>query len=109
MKKNILIVDANPDILKIVVRCVQKIEGLDAIGAKTEDEAKNLFEYSQIDLVLIGGGINLEVENRLRSIFLEKSPNLKIVQHFGGGSGLLENEIRASFENNENGNFNVLT
>ena len=39
---------------------------------------------------------------------VHQNPQIKIIQHFGGGSGLLSNEIEAALTDNESGNFNVI-
>jgi hypothetical protein len=59
-------------------------------------------------LALLGSGISEEAENKLRKIFTHQNPQIKIIQHFGGGSGLLSNEIEAALADNANGNFNVI-
>ena len=42
------------------------------------------------------------------SEFEHENPDIKIIQHWGGGSGLLENEINAALDNNKEGNFNIV-
>jgi hypothetical protein len=44
----------------------------------------------------------------MRSVFLLQDPAIKIIQHFGGGSGLLASEIQAALDSLENGNFMII-
>jgi hypothetical protein len=49
-------------------------------------------------LVLLGGGIEDESEDRLCAAFKALNPEIIIVQHYGGGSGLLTAEIYQALE-----------
>jgi hypothetical protein len=44
-------------------------------------------------LVLIGGGVDEESERKLKAEFEKVNAQIKIIRHYGGGSGLLFNEI----------------
>jgi Mg2+/Co2+ transporter CorC len=53
---------------------------------------------------LLGPGITNDSESILRSFFSKESPKAVVVQHYGGGSGLLMSEINlALVEYNEKG------
>jgi len=41
----------------------------------------------------LGGGIEELSEDQLSAYFTSHNPDIKIVQHYGGGSGLLSAEI----------------
>jgi uroporphyrinogen-III synthase len=73
-----------------------------AIGASTDSEAQKLFKEYKIEVVLLGPGITNDSESILRSFFSKESPKAVVVQHYGGGSGLLMSEINlALVEYNE--------
>jgi Mg2+/Co2+ transporter CorC len=60
------------------------------------------FKEYKIEVVLLGPGITNE--SILRSFFSKESPKAVVVQHYGGGSGLLMSEINlALVEYNEKG------
>lgn len=59
-------------------------------------------------MVILGGGIEPESELKLRRIFSILKPAVKIIQHWGGGSGLLSNEIRSALDENKAGNFYIV-
>ncbi len=97
MKKiQILIICAHEEILQTIIRLINKNEKWNATGAIDSENALKVFNEQFFDLVLLGSGIDSEDENKLEKIFLQKNPQIKIVQHFGGGSGLLFNEIEAA-------------
>ena len=98
MKTTILYIGKHPEILTIVVRLLNANEEWEAIGVAEEAEAKTVFESSKIDLVLLGCGLEPESEEDLRSFFTTHSPDCKIIQHYGGGSGLLRSEILYALE-----------
>lgn len=109
MKKvQILVICHHEEILQTILRLINKNESWEAVGTSDDKKAIELFYLHVFDMVLLGSGISDEAENKLRKIFTHQNPQIKIIQHFGGGSGLLSNEIEAAIGNNENGNFNVI-
>ncbi len=95
---SILVIGRNKEIHSIVLRIINKDERWKAIGALTDEEALEAFSINVIDMVLLGSGISESSEALLRSTFLKQKPNLPIIQHYGGGSGLLYNEILAVYQ-----------
>jgi DNA-binding NtrC family response regulator len=96
------------EILQTILRLINNNENWNATGTSNVENAIELFHQHAFDLVLLGSGISDEEENKIRKIFMHQNPQIKIIQHFGGGSGLLSNEIQAALDNNESGNFNVI-
>jgi len=92
-KTEILIIGRHPEILATVVRLVNNNAAWNATGCQTDDEAIQAFDAQPFALVLLGGGIPQESESRLCEYFRSCNPNIRIVQHYGGGSGLLTAEI----------------
>ena len=66
------------------------------------EEAKEIFLRKDFSLVLLGSGIQEESEAELCAFFKKQNPNIVIVQHYGGGSGLLKSEILLALENIKN-------
>ena len=73
--------------------CRQSQADWKAEGAITDQEAVEKFN-STFDLVLIGGGVEESSEKKLKTTFEKINPQLKMIRHYGGGSGLLFNEIQ---------------
>lgn len=92
---NILVIGKDPEILKVVLRLLNENKKADyhAIGSTDPDFARSLFADTDIDLVLITNGIDATLDASLREDFLSRRPGIRILQHFGGGSGLLFGEI----------------
>lgn len=107
-KIQILVIGREADILQTVLRLINKNDKWNATGTSEDETAIELFHQHPHDLVLLGGGIEAASEIKLRKIFTLQDPDIKIIQHWGGGSGLLENEINAALDNNEEGNFNIV-
>ena len=68
------------------------------VGTVNDEEAKAIFCKKEFSIVLLGSGIQYENEINLRSFFKKQNPNCIIIQHYGGGSGLLKSEILLALE-----------
>ena len=94
----ILVVGRHEQILQTVLRLINQNDDRIADAAITDEEAKNLFSLNLYDLVLLGGGLDESSEKKLRLYFITLNPEIKIVQHYGGGSGLLYGEIKNALD-----------
>lgn len=103
-KTEILVIGRHPQILETVLRLINQNENWNAVGALTDEEAIELFHKYSFDIVLLGGGIEEASEKKLRSLFTFQEPGIIIIQHYGGGSGLLANEIREALDKKEKEN-----
>jgi hypothetical protein len=92
---NILVIGRDPEILTVVLRLLNdhKPATYHAIGSTDPDQARSLFADSDIELVLLTNGIDATLDASLREEFLTRRPLVRILQHYGGGSGLLFAEI----------------
>jgi len=89
----ILYIGKHPEILETVVRLINANENWFGIGAENEQEAIDLFPKYDFSIVLLGCGLSSETEKQLTEIFIKIQPKIHVIEHFGGGSGLLKNEI----------------
>jgi len=92
-KTNILYIGRNAEITTVVTRLLNNNEEWFGLGTTLDAEAKELFLQHKFDIVLLGNGITKDEEVQLRAFFKGENPAIKIVQHYGGGSGLLKSEI----------------
>jgi DNA-binding NarL/FixJ family response regulator len=97
--KLILVIGRHPQIMETVLRLLNREPGFEAQGALTDDEAKSKFQSNPFDLVLFGGGVEDSSESELRREFTRIHPSIKMIGHYGGGSGLLFNEIQEALQN----------
>jgi DNA-binding NtrC family response regulator len=93
MKLNILVIGRNPQIMETVLRLIKSQPGWDASGALTDEEALEKFKANEFQLVLFGGGVEAISESGLTQAFKKINQHIKIIRHYGGGGGLLFNEI----------------
>ena len=89
----ILTIGKNKEVAEVLLRLINKEPDWIGILAINIDEAMMLFKEKDIDLVLFGSGIDESEELQLRNFFKNLKPNIILLQHYGGGSGLLKNEI----------------
>ena len=93
MKTQILVVGRHEEILQTLLRLINKNDQWEAKGTLNDAEAIQLFDSFPFDMVLLSSGISENCEDCLCMYFRDKKPSIKIIQHYGGGSGLLSNEI----------------
>ena len=93
-KIKILAIGRHPEILQTVVRLVNNNPDWACTGVMTDEEALAAFAAGHYRLVMLCNGITPESEEKLCAAFREHNPDIIIVQHYGGGSGLLTGEIR---------------
>jgi len=103
--RRILVYGKHPEILTIVLRLIRSKAEWQAEGTTDGDELSRLWAASRFDLVLLGGGVPKEEETEIRNRFYADRPEIPVIQHFGGGSGLLFNEIEAGLAGNAKGMF----
>jgi hypothetical protein len=98
-KIEILVVGRNLEIVQTVVRLINNNSAWNATPAVTNLDAIWLFQSRPFTLVLLGGGIEPESEAMLREAFTSHNPKITIIQHYGGGSGLLTTEVNMALDN----------
>lgn len=87
----ILIIGTNRPIMETIERLINK-EGIwEATIAFSAEEAVDLFCADDFKVVLLCAGLEDELE--VREVLLHLKPDVPVVQHYGGGSGLLFAEI----------------
>lgn len=89
----ILYVGTHPEITETVLRLINQKENWKGIAANTPDKAREAFTNNNCNIVLLGNGVSPEDEQILCEFFEETKPDVPVIQHYGGGSGLLYAEI----------------
>lgn len=97
-KIKILAIGRRPQILQTVIRLVNNNPHWECTGAITDEEALDAFATDAFRLVLLTNGIGPESSELLCTSFRSKNPEIIILQHYGGGSGLLFGEITGALE-----------
>jgi hypothetical protein len=92
---HILAVGRDHEILLVVERLINSHEHWAATIVTTDEAALAAFNKQQYPIVFVCAGVTAEEEETLRQRLSELDPSVTVIRHFGGGSGLLENEVRA--------------
>ncbi|SHM48066.1 hypothetical protein SAMN05444266_108224 [Chitinophaga jiangningensis] len=91
---NLLAIGYHPEIMQVVHRLINSHNGWNGTIANSLEQAATLLHSNNYDGILLCAGVNEADEAQVRNI----ASNARIIRHYGGGSGLLENEIRIAFE-----------
>ena len=94
----ILYIGGHLEITATVVRLLNAVPAWSGVGVMNIEDAKKVFMENKFTIVLLGSGIEEENEVDLRAFFKRQNPRIIIVQHYGGGSGLLKSEILLAIE-----------
>ena len=90
---NFLVIGKNEPILEVLIRLLNANDDWTAEGFMDENEALSVPNFSKYDILLLSCGIEETAEQIIRDKATELKPSIIIIQHYGGGSGLLKNEI----------------
>ena len=93
MSLDILVAGREKAILDVVERLINTHEGWKATVVTTEEDAVNGFRKQQFPIVLVCAGFSAQEEEALRQRLVKEDRDTVVIRHYGGGSGLLENEI----------------
>ena len=91
-----LVVGKNDEILATLKRLIENTDNWQAQLISDESQVDNYITNNPVDIILLSSGLDeaFEQEIKVNPIVLKK--NIAVIEHFGGGSGLLKNEIYAA-------------
>src|SRR5438309_1692573 len=89
----ILVIGKHPQIMQTILHLINNKPEWNGTGAFTYDEAIALFKREVFRVVLIGAGLSAQENDDLCNFFSAHKPDVPVIQHYGGGSGLLFGEI----------------
>lgn len=95
---NILAVGLNEEIMAVVDRLMNGHEKWKGTTVCTIAEAITALGKEQYHIVLLCAGVTEEAASQLKTTLAGLNPATLVIRHFGGGSGLLENEILAALD-----------
>lgn len=90
---NILVVSTNNDITTVLMRLIDQQKGWNAYSVVHLSQIEEMVKTQSIKIVLLCSGYSKKAETQLITSFEKKHPNVAVIKHYGGGSGLLYNEI----------------
>lgn len=96
---NFLVIGKNQEILDTLKRIIENNEGWNAEIKSDENICPDYIKENQVDIVLLSSGLNEKFENDIKVFCENLDKEVKIIDHYGGGSGLLKNEVYSLFPN----------
>lgn len=99
MDTNILVIGRDRAILEVIERLINSHEGWYATITESEDAAEKAVKEKGFAIAFVSAGFSATEEEALRQKLTIITPALVVTRHYGGGSGLLENEILGILEN----------
>ncbi len=87
----------------VVLRILNANENWKGTVTASAEEAMEAVRHNHFDVVLLGSGLDENTESNLKTDLLQLDPNLKIILHYGGGSGLLKAEIETALGDGHKG------
>lgn len=92
---NILAIGRNSEIMEVLARLLNARDKWNGTAVTSDAAALEAMRQQSYTIVLLCAGIVPQEEEALKQQLLAINPAAIIVQHYGGGSGLLYNEIQA--------------
>ncbi len=89
MKKIILLLTRNPDLLARVMDQLRSA-GFEVIGVTKDQDALNHLRETKLDLLLIGGGVEISSRKSVRYYTENNRLSIKILENHGSGAKLIE-------------------
>jgi len=96
---NFLVIGKNQEILDTLKRIIENNEGWNAEIVSDECVCQDYIKENKVDIVLLSSGLEEKFENEIKSFCENLDKEVKVIDHYGGGSGLLKNEVYALFPN----------
>lgn len=94
----LLAIGYDPAIMQVVERLLNSHAGWEGVVALTREEGLEKISNGKYDAVLLCVGVSMADEDALRQAVHHHRSSTKVIRHYGGGSGLLENELRAALD-----------
>lgn len=94
-----LVIGKNQEILDTLKRVIENNEGWKADIQTDENTSYDDIINKQFDIVLLSSGLEEQFEKDIKEFCENLDKNIKIIDHYGGGSGLLKNEVYTLFPN----------
>lgn len=96
---NFLVIGKNQEILETLKRIIENNEGWNAEITSDENICPDYIKENQVDIVLLSSGLDEKFENDIKVFCENLDKEVKVIDHYGGGSGLLKNEVYSLFPN----------
>ncbi|MGN7821538.1 hypothetical protein ACTJJB_15500 [Chitinophaga sp. 22536] len=102
MSLKLLAIGYDPAIMQVVERLLNSHAGWEGIIALTKEDGLEKIRAGNYHAILLCVGVSAADEETFREAVRMHHPSTIVIRHYGGGSGLLENELRAALDHNKN-------
>ncbi|MDQ1096812.1 MULTISPECIES: pirin family protein [Chryseobacterium] len=99
---NFLVIGKDQVILDTLKRIIEKNEGWKAVLINNESLSRDAIRSYHSDIVLLSSGLQDAFEQEIKVFCGELDQNIKVIEHYGGGSGLLLSEVEECFSETQN-------
>ncbi|WP_312188718.1 hypothetical protein [Sphingobacterium sp.] len=87
----------NSEILKTLKRIIENTSNWNATIQEEISSCKNYLKDNRVDIILLSSGLSLKEERDIVEHLSFLDYPIALIQHYGGGSGLLKNEVYSLF------------
>lgn len=87
----------NADILSILKRVIEQNDNWEAQIFDDEAECQTALLQSDFDILLFSSGLSESIEKELKAFTQQLPKDIRIIEHYGGGSVLLKSEVLRIF------------
>lgn len=94
-----LVLGKNQEILDVLKRIIENNEGWTAEIQSDEEQSYRYIKEQKVDIVLLSSGLDDQFEINIKVFCADFDKDVKVIDHYGGGSGLLKNEVYSLFPN----------
>jgi DNA-binding NtrC family response regulator len=93
MPVHIAVIGKHQEIKAVLMRLINQNKAFIGSVADSLEELEASGKINDVNLVLLSAGLSDEEEADIKRKIAANYPKIKVVPHYGGGSGLLMNEI----------------
>jgi cellobiose-specific phosphotransferase system component IIB len=101
-KIQILSIGRDPLLLKKLSSFINENPKWESIATVDDETAIEVFHQRKFDIVLLIDQIEAESDKKIRSLFSFNNPDLIFINHVGGSTGILANEIQEALDKRKN-------
>lgn len=94
-----LVIGKNQEILDTLKRIIENNECWTAEIQSDENFCYKYIKENIVDIVLLSSGLEEDFEKDIKIFCEGLDKDVKVIDHYGGGSGLLKNEVYSLFPN----------
>lgn len=94
-----LVIGKNREILEVLKRIIENNDGWTAEIQSNENFCYEYIAENDVDIVLLSSGLEDRFEKDIKVFCENLDKDVKVIEHYGGGSGLLKNEVYSLFPN----------